>query len=271
MNKPTKEQPINRVPRALGTTMLSHNHQAQNTEITKSSLINHIITSYIQTGFTFMGSPCSIEQLSQLTSIPTHSILKGISKASSALSGLANPEQIQDTVRALQSIAINGTLQASGLMLEQAQILRASQGSEYKAFISSTYNIALKNNLDASRQVMDMAKQLSGPQGPGTVVNIQNNSSASTENSLTPGQAVLLMEKTMGRINPAQDTETNEALFLEHNIGDMPEVDARKQTNKGGNEALDMHKIADSTIGDHITHEDRREAEYEIDPNSDQV
>ena len=268
MNTTYEEVLPARQPRPLGLTMVSKHHQAQNTEITKSSVINHIITSYITTGFCFMGFPCSIEQLASLTSIPSASILKGISKASTGLAGLTDPNQLQETIRALQSIGINQTLQASGRMLEQADILRASQGNGYKAFISSTYNIALKNSLDASKYIMDMARQLQGPIG--TTVNIQNNNHASTnEVKVSPAQVVAMIEDQNGRINPNEDHANNEALFLEHGLGDKPEVVASKQTNKGGNEGLglkDITKIKAST-----THEDRREEEYQIDSDADEV
>lgn len=284
--KPTNKDHSNiRIPRPLGLTTLSKAHQAQNTESSKSTVIHHILTNYITTGFTFLGIPCTIPQLSQLTSIPQPSILKGISKASTGLASMTNPDQLQDTIRALQSVSINQSLQASGRMHEQSNILRASQGNEYKAFISSTYNIALKNELDASKQLMELAKALMPSQG--TTINIQNNQNQGTEKAVSPADVVYLIEQKEGRINPSADTDNKDRLWLEYDLGNMPEVDARKQTDKGTNEGLGLKNLTDlhnaeevvglevPTKADKVPNKDhhatRREAEYGIDPEADQV
>ena len=280
--KNNKEQTTSRIPRPLGLTLISQSYQTQKSEKAKERIINHILTSYINQGFLFNGMACNLNELHALTNIPMHTIIRGLNKGALGLQAITNPEAIEETYRALQSLAIFMALEDRGHMAEQALILKASQGGEYKAFISSTLNQALKNQMDAGQNIMRMATMLQAPASNNMAINITNNQQ--NNNAISAQDAVRMVEAQEGHKGLKDDEEQKAHLYLEYGIGDCPEVNAKAQTGRGDKEGLKLKGLTDlkgsieviapenkAFKAEYLGHNNRREEGLNIDMDIDQV
>lgn len=276
-----EEQP-NRIPRPLGLTIISQSYQTQKTPEAKERIINHILTSYINQGFLFNGKACNLNELQALTGIPMTSIIRGLNKGALGLQALTNPEAIEDTYRAIQSLAIFMALEDRGHMAEQALILKASQGGEYKPFISSTLNQALKNQMDAGQNIMRMATMLQGPATNNIAIN--NTFNQQNNNAISAVEAVKMVEAQEGHKTLKDDEEVKAQLWVEYGLADCPEVNAKAQTGRGDKEGLGLKTLTDlkgsieiirpedkASKAEFVGHQNRREEALDVDMDVDQI
>jgi len=119
------------------------------------------------------------------------------------------------------------------------------------------------------QNIITAAKALVPNQG--TLININNTQSHEATNYIDASKATQLI-KASGHIPLKENTGALEALYEAHDIEALPEVDARKQTNKGGNEAGNLEALTDiPSEGLKVGHKDRREEELGLDMESDEV
>lgn len=83
--------PITRVPRIKGLTLLSLKYQEDQGDETKYfRIINSVTTHYTTNGFTYMGYPLSLPELSYYTNTNEASLQKAVVKGSGIFSSLLN-------------------------------------------------------------------------------------------------------------------------------------------------------------------------------------
>lgn len=110
-----------RIPRLKGSTNLAIS--CSHTQ-TPSNLYTHIIAHYLDNGFTYMGQRMSIEGLSELLNIPLEAITRAIIDSSGVYARIFNPENLEETLRALLGRALWGSLR------DRATIQRFAEGLE---------------------------------------------------------------------------------------------------------------------------------------------
>jgi hypothetical protein len=114
-----------------------------------------------------------------------------------------------------------------------------------------------------------------GTQGPIININNQQNNVNHNAPTLTVEDALILINQ-QGSVPLLEDTNAKEDLYLEYGLSNMPEVNATKQTGYDtSKEGLNFKVIADANLeegpNDIEHHNTRREREYNIDLEADEV
>ena len=256
--KPKKTKKIIREPRAKGLTTTNRTKTPKHSK-------ELIIKEYLDNNFTINQEYLNIPQLSTKYNIPLKEIYKYIGEYQNHLSSLLDkPEAIQQQTLALTSTLLNGTLESRGLIAQQVALLLRSQGDTYKPFISSEVTKALKLGLESNDSLLKAINLLTGNQGTTNNILIQGGLPAtgpeSTE-AFTPDDAVKLLGE-QGLQNQSLSEGHHKNLYLEHGLGDTPEVCA-KLMEAGEEPTLKIDTIPDNEL-EFLNHEDRREDEYNI-------
>ena len=116
-----------------------------------------------------------------------------------------------------------------------------------------------------------------GTQGPVININNNNNNAQNNVQTLTVNEALDLIHSQEGHVPLLEDPQAKEALYLEHSLSNMPEVNATRQTGYDtSKEGLNFNVIADAKMVDEGPndlehHNTRREREYDIDLEADEV
>lgn len=174
-----------------------------------------------------------------------------------------------DMIRALTNLSFSWVLEDKSLISQQIAILQSSQGLSYKPFISGELNKAIKLGMDANTNMMGLLKAMTSSNGP--ITPYQDPDNGPTEKGITADDAVRLFK---AHDYPAlnRDEAQRDRLALEYDIENMPEVNALLQVNmdtsKEGLNMMNITKLDESLI---INHGNRREEEFDIDIDSDQV
>ena len=258
-----------RQPRPMGLTELSLRYQQSPNTENKQLLIKHLIKHWITNNFNLNNQHLSIDQLSYITNIDTHTIIQEINRQSKGLMDLTDKESLGNTVRALLSLSIRHALTDRGLIAQQLSILKASQGNGYKAFISGEVNKTLDLLMKSSQNILHTTKALM-PSG-GTSINIFNHTETTTQNYIDGAQATQMI-KASGQIPLKEDPERLQGLKAAYNLEGLPEVDARYQTgDHAQKEGLGLSHLTELPNGPKIGHEDRRVEEIGIDLDEDDI
>lgn len=266
---------MERTPRPIGSTQLGNSN---NQEL----LQQHIIQSYIQSGFTYCGKPMNIEQFALYIKVEPTTILEAITNRGKDIYTQADPEDQGDLLRALVGTALENALTDRSRAVEQLNILSAAQGHSYKPFISGEVNKALKLAMESTQGILSIAKSIGGNQALSVVINNDNRDQSKhlTQNFLTPDKAlemINLKAKEDDNMSLLDDPDKKQQLYLDNNIEDMPEVKANQQTGLDtSKEGLEFNKLAE--LSDEkvdrpkdLGHIDRRAQELDVDLDSDQV
>lgn len=269
-----------RIPRPRGYTEIAATHNKQRTSNTLQTCIDHIIHHYIDTGFTWCGLSLSIEDFAQLVSLDASMIHHAIITHGRDTFLRADPNESGEALRALVGIAINGALGDKALAAKQYSIMAQAQGTTYKPFISSEVTKALKLSQDATMNILNITKSLAGNSGLQILINNNPANRADRMDLLTTESALELMEQHSSKAPLLEHQEDREALYIEHNIEDMPEVNARKQQGMDvDREGLNFADIA--TVSDGLVtyddshnvkkHQNRRATELRVDTEADNL
>lgn len=268
-----------RIPRPRGYTdiALSLNKDPDNPTLIQHA-IQHIIGHYIDSGFTWCMTPLSIEEFALLTSIPASEIHQAIMMYGKDIIRSADPDESGEALRALIGMAISGSLTDKALAAKQYSIMAQAQGNTYKPFISSEVTKALKLGQDATTNILNITKSLAG--NGGLQVLIQNNGTGALQQGdyLTTDKALAILKAEGNNRAPLlQHQEDKDALFIEHGIENMPEVNATRQqgldTSKEALNLKDLAQVSDGLLGPETdkpsSHIDRRANELSLDLEDD--
>ena len=255
---------ITRTPRPIGTTEINKQHSSQT--------ITHIIDHYINTNYTYCGTPMNIETFSSYIGIDPIIITERIINISQVQYGNLDIDSQDEKFRALIFMALKNSLSDRSTALQHQHILLAEQGNKYIPFISSEVTKAIKLSMDANTNIMNTISKFI-PQG--TQVNIQNNlqQDQSQEQGLTVTAALDLIRSQANSTTLQNDAPAMEAIYLSYDIASMPEVNATLQTgyddSKEGLNFANITKLQDAQEGQ--GHLDRRAEEIDIDLEADDL
>ena len=148
------------------------------------------------------------------------------------------------------------------------ELILKSQGDSYKPFVTSEVSKTIDLNLKYNDQVMKLITMLSPKaSGQGMNINITNQQNQqNNQNYVTREDAVRIIQETT-----TQDILINqskkEALFLEHNLMDTPEVKALGSAELSviGKLGDKNNKLLDEKIVLKLEHSERRLSEFDID------
>lgn len=269
-----------RTPRPMGTTELARalhlsTQKTEEYEQNKMNLYKHIIRHYINTNFMYCHKNISIETFSHYIQVEPTLIHNMIIEIGQLQWKMHRDSDKEDLFGGLIFYALNGALSDRSSALQHASILLSAQGQTYKPFISAEVTRALKLNQEANAQVLNVLSKFVGTQGPVININNQQNNHNVNAPTLTVEEALILINQ-QGSMPLLEDVSAKENLYLEYGLSDMPEVNATKQTGYDtSREGLNFKVIADANSEeghkDLEHHNTRREREYDIDLEADEI
>lgn len=257
-----------RVPRPLGITEIGNLYNKTNDEEHYKELHQRLIHHYVRNNFSYCGIYYNIEQFSKLTGVKEPEIMRHMGTYGKQLQEVHKELTQGDMVRALTNLSFSWAMEDRSLAAQQVAIMQSSQGASYKPFISSEVNKAIKLGMDANSNLQSLLKGLSSGQGP--ILPYEEGSGA-TEKGITADEAVRLFK---AHEYPAlnKDEDQRNRLALEYDIENMPEVNALRQTHLDtSKEGLSLMSLTEIKADRIIGHENRREEEFEIDTDQDQM
>lgn len=278
MNTQQQMVSIKRIPRPTGTTQLSMYYNKTNTIEDKDKLYEHIIQSYINTNFQYCNVPMNIEQFSMYIQTNPKEVTTQMFQASKVHYNLLTKEGQEDIFGATMVMLFGGALSDRSAALRHASILSAEMGNAYVPFLSSEVTKALANAQMTTNNMVNLVKAFFGNNVPNITIN-NTNAQQNNTNQLTVDEALKLIDSRATMPSLLEDPDTKNALFLEHNLSECPEVNATMQqgidTSKEGLnfnkltelKMVDLNAVEDSSLG----HINRRAILEDVDLESDEV
>lgn len=256
-----------RTPRPLGTTELGKAYNNTLDDNHYQSLKQNIIHHYIRNNFSYCGQYMNIEQFAYIINETPMTIQKYMGTYGMELSKLNDEMFNKDMMRALANLSINFCLEDRSLAVQQLRILTESQGGTYAPFISGEVNKGIRLMMDANTNIQALMRTLGGS-GNGSLMPLGDPNPGNENNGITVDMAIRILKEN--NVTPLlQDDKARQNLYDEYGIADMPEVNALLQigmdTSKEGLGIQDITKLQK------IAHEDRREEEYNIDQDQDDI
>ena len=278
MNTQQLQVSTKRIPRPTGITQLANTYSKTNTIEDKQILLEQIIKSYLNTNFQYCGTPISIENFARYIQCTPNHIQTQIYNTSQIQYNLLTNEG-QDSIHGvIVNMLLNNALSDRSNALTHASILQAEMGNAYVPFLSSEVTKALANAQNTTNNMINMAKTFFGNNAP--TININNtNAQQNNENTLTVEKALQLIDSRATNLTLLEDPEAKDALFLEHQLAECPEVNATMQTGiDTSKEGLSFNKITELKMVDlnaveksSLGHIDRRAILEDVDLEADEV
>ena len=258
-----------RVPRPIGTSELGKQYNITKDEEHYISLKQNIIHHYIRNNFSYCGHYMGIEEFAYMIKENVLTVQKELGHYGKALSKVNNEMVNNDMLRALANFSFSWALEDRSLASQQLHLLLQSQGSSYAPFISGEVNKAIKLGMDANTNIQALMRSLSG-NGNGAILPIESPNENEGNKGITIDQAIKAI-KDMAITPLLQDDQGINNLAIEYGLNDIPEVNALLQNDyDSSREGLTMGDIT-KLPQDKVSHENRREEEFDIDPEEDEM
>lgn len=255
-----------RTPRPLGTTELGSNFNRTLDNDIYINLQQNIINHYIRNNFSYCGHYMNIEQFSHFINLPVIEIQRHFTSYGKEVSKLIKDTHGGDIYRAIQNLCFKWGLEDRSLAQQQYSLLAQSQGNSYAPFISGEVNKSIRLMMDSNQNLMALMRSL-----PGNGMPLGDEDPGNEKgNGVTIDDAIMLLKEN-GTRPLLEDNDAKDKLYLEYDIENMPEVCALHQDNyDSSKEGLNIKDIT-SLKGKKIKHSERREEEFEIDLDQDDV
>lgn len=211
-----------RIPRPMGLTLLAR--QTQTKQEINTELINKLLHYVFNNQLQINNKACTINELATYLNISNTTVMKAYIEYQNRLAKvmLGNSGGI---LGALQFLGLEKILENEALVSNQLRCLQASQGGEYKAYISSSVNEVLGLKMKSTDAILGLFKHLK-PTGP--TIAIQNNNGAQSSSAIKAigmTEALQILDQ-QGLTNLSYNPQSYTHLHEAHNIGSGPEVRA---------------------------------------------
>lgn len=267
---------LKRQPRLLGLTQMMVEYRS-NPEVL-SNIHNYILNQW----YTHAGSICGVNyDINGLSS--TFGIAKDLVDTYIRDVVIKSPiwdrTKQEELINGLLGTQITWAIEDRMEIVNQLQLLKASQGGKYTPFITAEVNKALKLKLESSTSLQSIIRSLTGG---ASSVNIfqqfnQENNNVENNNYITLEDARSIIEESVKIEDKAQELKYLEA---QYDLKSLPEVVATKQQGVDtSKEGLTLNKTELNSITDNYKesvklsskehHEQRREIEQRIDQDEE--
>ena len=218
-----------RLSRPLGFTNLKQ------TNTNKQSHNRFIVLHYINNNNTICGQYLTTEQLSFLLNITPYQLSNIYYKLIKQLGiHFKAKDGGKHTLEALLAGSQKMAMTIQGRIHEQLGLMLTSQGDTYKAFVTSEYHKLLQLGINSSKHLGETAMMLAKylyPEGPTNVtqIHIQNNGiqqGPQGNQAINITEALRLLDAHNPSLLPAGELDSDVSPI---DLGEVPEVDARKQ------------------------------------------
>jgi hypothetical protein len=186
------------------------------------------------------------------------------------------PEIQQDLINGLLGQQLAWALEDRMEVMQQVDILKASQNGHYTPFISAELNKALKLRLETSASLQQVIRTLTGGGGNVNIFNLNQQNNVQQNNYISREEAMELITENAGYLEDKSD----QAKYLEqaYDLKQLPTVVANDGMENDGstfnvnrqelNEITDDYKGA-IEMSSKERHAMRREIEMRIDPDEE--
>lgn len=267
---------IIRKPRPMGVTQLSMEYQKTKSQEVLDNMYTYLVNQWYTNTGVVCGTHYDISTFALMYSIPRQFISSFMMNTVCG-SRLWDKEKHDQLIEGLLGEQITWAIEDRMEIVNQVNILKASQNGKYTPFISSELNKALKLRIDSSNSLQQILRSMAGCGGSINIFqqfNQQNNNTVEEDQYITIEEArEIIQHQSM------IENKSEEAKYLEtqYDISSLPEVVATKQQGVDtSKEGLTLNKIEINAITDNYKgtiessskehHELRREIEQRIDP-----
>lgn len=260
-----------RLPRPFGITSLLIEYKKTGRPEILEKVRSMFIHEWILKRNTLGGLPMNLYEISNFLEVGPDYVNKYL--VDNLLSSrIWNKDSQEEIMNAVIGQSISWVLEDRLDIQNQVDILKHSQGGEYKPFISAEVTKAIALKLSSSNTLQSVIKGLSG-----SSINIFNQQNNETNNiGYSQEEAMEVIQNALQNTSPL--TLIEEAEFELIGMGELPEVVATKQTGQDlDKEGININKpelvkAMDDYKGslkeaDDMHHEMRREIELNIDPD----
>lgn len=233
MNKDKKQiqKGILRIPRPRGLTLLSQslnkNKETKDNQALQLILKKQILKQWVAQGMQLNGIVYSIDEMGIYLGLPTEYITNQCFEAMRQVGNLWIGEKGEENARAIFSQSLIKGLEIQALSHHQVQILMASQGGEYRPFISATVNQALANLNSTQAGIHSLLKMLTEKQSTNIILN-QYNTSNTQEVHITSEEALAMINGNKPSML-ADPLLADEQILKYQKAGLLPDINARTQ------------------------------------------
>ena len=269
-----KKENLYRFPRPMGTTALAIQYQQNKSKETQDALYNYIIHNWILSNGKFGSVPMDINTLARTLGI-TIEYIQLYMRDHILTSKIWQPEIQQDLINGLLGQQLAWALEDRMEVMQQVDILKASQNGHYTPFISAELNKALKLRLETSASLQQVIRTFTG--GSTTnIFNLNQQNNVQQNNYISREEAMELITQNAGYLEDKSD----QAKYLEqaYDLKQLPTVVANDGMENDGstfnvnrqelNEITDDYKGA-IEMSSKERHAMRREIEMRIDPDEE--
>lgn len=186
-----------RIPRPLGITYLAIQIQKepnpQKQEELRNSLYARVIDQYVSNCCRLNNRSITIDQLATFLNLDTTRVLMLMNKSFTKIVDFFDRGEGKTMARAFFLQALKKSLEIQSQTESQVALLLASQGREYKPFLTSEVNRSITNLINSQRPVHDILKLFSEQNNTSSLLNpVQN-----TQNNIyiTADEASKILEK----------------------------------------------------------------------------
>lgn len=274
-----------RIPRPLGLTLSLKSHPKQENEPINDQSLQIILSNYIANNYQLLKRTISIPQLSKYLDIDNMKLTRQLFIYQTKMYNLGEEQLgeqgIKDLVGGLFSWILEDRLRIS----HQASILMASQGNEYKPFISSEVNRSLELMLKSQSGMAQLIGLFKDSQ-KGLQVNIQNNIQANQQGTevFTVMDAMKLIQGTHDLSSEQGNGPNGNKALLGPQADSISYLDQKYQTDsfmdlhsntvdrEYGNFDEDLLKARTEEQGtEKVDHDNRREVQLGISDEDDSI
>lgn len=220
-----------RLPRPLGSTIQSIHYRKQTNEELrtklKEKLIANVIEQYTANMQTLNGRQLSIDDLALFLGISHLEVMRLMNKSLQRMNQFFENQAGEGTfARVLYLGLLKGAQEAQSEAQSQVAILKASQGGQYKAFVSGEVNRAITNLINSTKPTLDILKALQERQ-PNNIF-LSNPAQNNTQNNIyitTTEASKMITEKAI----PTLLTDGSMLEDLGDRLKGLPDVNAKSQ------------------------------------------
>lgn len=264
-----------RFPRPLGTTALAIQYQNDKSKETKEALYNYIIHNWILSNGKFGNIPMDINTLARTLGI-TIEYIQLYMRDHILTSKIWQPEIQQDLINGLLGQQLAWALEDRMEVMQQVDILKASQNGHYTPFISAELNKALKLRLETSASLQQVIRTFTG--GSTTnIFNLNQQNNVQQNNYISREEAMEIITENQNYL----ENKSDQAKYLEqkYDLKQLPSVIANEDVdnNDGSSFNVNRQELDEITqdykgaieTSSRARHEMRREIEMRIDPDAE--
>lgn len=264
-----------RFPRPLGTTALAIQYQNDKSKETKEALYNYIIHNWILSNGKFGNIPMDINTLARTLGI-TIEYIQLYMRDNILTSKIWQPEIQQDLINGLLGQQLAWALEDRMEVMQQVDILKASQNGHYTPFISAELNKALKLRLETSASLQQVIRTFTG--GSTTnIFNLNQQNNVQQNNYISREEAMEIITENQNYL----ENKSDQAKYLEqkYDLKQLPSVIANEDVdnNDGSSFNVNRQELDEITqdykgaieTSSRARHEMRREIEMRIDPDAE--